>query len=215
MIKSALNVRPSTPNKIVLVESGMLPLRALVHKRQLNFYRRLKESMGVNSVRRSVFDMLHVSDNITGYIKHYVRLDEKYENSNNIYTEAMSEVISEIRTKADNSDKHYKFHIYTRLNPDLLPSPFLACPNADAITRFRCGSHHLPIETMRWGRVPRENRLCSRCHVLGDEYHFVFNCIDFPGFFDSCNGDLSLIWKDRDVFAYFKKLSQTDLLKCY
>ena len=215
MIKSALNVRPSTPNKIVLIESGMLPLHALAHKRQLNFYRGLKENMGVDSVRRLVFGMLHIPDNITSYLKHYVRLDDEYENPNSIYTDAMSEVTSEVRAKSENPDKHYKFHIYTKLNPDLLPSPFLACTNADAIIRFRCGSHHLPIETMRWGRVSRENRLCSRCHVLGDEYHFVFNCIDFPGFFENCNNDLSLIWKDRDVFTYFKKLSQTDYLKSY
>ena len=30
LIKSALNVRPSTPNKIVLLESGMLPIHAAI-----------------------------------------------------------------------------------------------------------------------------------------------------------------------------------------
>ena len=127
----------------------------------------------------------------------------------------MCKVKSEICTKAENPDKHYKFHIYKQLNPDLLPSPFLACPKADTITRFRCGSHHLPIETMRWGRVKRENRLCSRCHVLGDENHFLFNCIDFPGFFTSCNNDISLVWNHDDVFKYFNKLSQSEYLKNY
>ena len=171
--------------------------------------------MGVDSVRRSVFDLLHVPDNITKFMKHYIALNEKYANPNDIYTEAMSEVKSEIRTKAANIDKHYKFYIYMQINPDLLPSPFLACPNGDAITRFRCGSHHLPIETMRWGRVSRENRLCTRCHVLGDEFHFIFHCIDFPGFFEDCNNDLSKIWKHDNVFKYFSKLSQTDFLKSY
>ena len=215
LIKSALNVRPSTPNKIVLVESGMLPIRALVNKRQLKFYRAIMQNMGANSVRRIVFDLLHQPENVTSYMKHYISLDVKYENPNEIYTEAMRNVKSEICTKALNSDKHYKFYIYKQINPDVLPSPFLSCPNADAITRFRCGSHHLPIETMRWGRVPREDRRCGRCHVLGDEFHYIFHCIDFHVFFSDCNNDLSLIWKHKDLFTYFKKLSQSDYLKNY
>ena len=80
----------------------------------------------------------------------------------------MAKVRSEIRDIAS-CDTHYKHYIYTEINPDLLPSPFLTCANADAIIRFRCGSHNLPIETGRWSRLPRESRLCPKCHVIGDE----------------------------------------------
>ena len=38
MIKSALNVRPNTPDEIVLIEAGLLPIRALIQKRQLKFF---------------------------------------------------------------------------------------------------------------------------------------------------------------------------------
>ena len=215
LIKSALNVRPSTPNMIALIESGLLPIRALIQKRQIKFYRRFKRSLGVNSVRSRLLDELLHPDNITKFLKYYVELDEKYANPNTIYTEAMSKLKSEFNIKAANKEKHYKFYIYKELNPELLPSPFLSCPSADAITRFRCGSHHLPIETMRWGRVSRENRLCSRCGVLGDEFHFIFDCVDFPGYFESCNHDLKQIWKHADVFNYFSMLSRTDFLKNY
>ena len=169
--------------------------------------------MAPNGVRRVVFDLLHLTENITKYIKHYTALNEKYENSNEIYSQAMSDVISKFREKAANSEKHYKFYIYTKINPDLVPSPFLSCPSADAITRFRCGSHNLPIETLRWARVPREERLCNKCHVLGDEMHFIFQCVDFPGYFENCNNDLSLIWQDKNVFDFFNKMSRTDYLK--
>ena len=37
LIKSALNVCPNTPTELVLIESGLLPLKALVLKRQLKF----------------------------------------------------------------------------------------------------------------------------------------------------------------------------------
>jgi len=151
-------------------------------------------------VRRSVFNMLQL---------HYIELDQKYDNPNDIYTEAMTE------TKATNPEKHYKFHIYTKLNPNLLPSPFLTCPYADSITRFRCGSHHLPIESLRWSRVARENRLCGKCCVLGDEYHFIFHCLDFPGYFRSCIDNLSAIWKHNDLFRYFIKLSKSEYMRSY
>ena len=51
LIKSALNVRPNTPNHIVLIESGLLPLRALILKRQLKFFRKFKLSLGDVSER--------------------------------------------------------------------------------------------------------------------------------------------------------------------
>ena len=40
-------------------------------------------------------------------------------------------------------------------------------------------SHRLHIESGRWNRAqptPRENRLCSICNVLEDEFHFLFEC---------------------------------------
>ena len=215
LIKSALNVRPSTPNKIVVIESGLLPLRALVRKRQLKFFRKFKVSMEENSVRRSVFDQLLLPDNKTDYMKHYASLDETYAKPNDIYVETMSNLRSEIRQKASDSNTHYKYYIYTKINPELLPSPFLTCMNADSITRFRCGSHNLPIETLRWSRLPRENRLCPKCHVLGDEYHFVFRCVEFPGYFEDNDSNLSQIWRDKNVFDFFRKMSQTDYLKHY
>ena len=176
MIKSALNVRPNIPNEIVLIESGLLPLRALVLKRQLKFYRRFKASLRENSVRQSVFCDLLLPTNQTSYLKHYITLDEKYANPNDIYKEALCNFKAVIREKSCPIN-HYRYYIYTRITPDLLPSPFLNSANdADPTTRFRLGSHNLPIETERWSRIPRENRMCSRCNVLGDEHHFVFYC---------------------------------------
>ena len=136
LIKSALNVRPNTPNEIVLIESGLLPLKALVRKRQLKFYRRFKDSLHENSSRQSVFNELTVFDNQTSYLKHYIELDREYDNPNDIYKEALLEIKSTIRQKSC-SNKQYPYYIYHELNPKLLPSPFLTCTKgADSITGF-------------------------------------------------------------------------------
>ena len=119
----------------------------------MKFYRRFKASIHNNSIRQSVFNEL--LQNKTSYLNHYISLDEKYGSPNEIYVEAMEHLRTFIRNKAE-SDEIYRYYIYNKINPDLLPSPFLSCVNNyDVITRFRLGSHKLPIETGRWSRTPR------------------------------------------------------------
>ena len=45
------------------------------------------------------------------------------------------------------------------------------------LCKFRCSNVKLPIETGRWGNIPKENRICHLCNVgIGDEYHYLFLC---------------------------------------
>ena len=47
-----------------------------------------------------------------------------------------------------------------------------------SFTRLRLSSHRLRIETGRWSRIPRENRLCA-CgviHNIQDEAHVIQVC---------------------------------------
>jgi len=44
-----------------------------------------------------------------------------------------------------------------------------------SFTRLRLSSHRLRIETGRWSRLPRENRLCP-CGAVQDERHVLENC---------------------------------------
>ena len=67
LIKCVLSVRNSTPNKLVVIESGLYPLECLVYSRQLNFIKRFR-NLDATSVRKTVFE--HISN--TKYIKHYM-----------------------------------------------------------------------------------------------------------------------------------------------
>ena len=42
-------------------------------------------------------------------------------------------------------------------------------------------NHRLPIEIGRYKNIPRKDRLCKLCSmgVLGDEFHFLFECEKF------------------------------------
>ena len=43
-------------------------------------------------------------------------------------------------------------------------------------TRFRLCSHHLKIETGRWARIEKENRLCGCGTGVQDELHVLLRC---------------------------------------
>ena len=46
------------------------------------------------------------------------------------------------------------------------------------LAQFRMGSHMLGVETGRWQRLPRAERLCQRCscNVVDDEAHMIWGC---------------------------------------
>ena len=80
---------------------------------------------------------------------------------------------------------------------------------ATKITRFRLGSHYLPIETGRWSRKPRNERLCHSCEVLGDEFHLVFTCTEVNRTGLILPATFNELWLCNDVFELFKRIDNT------
>ena len=185
----------------------------MVQKRQLKFFRRFRETLRQNSTRETVFADLLKNENETAYMRHYQHLDEMYNDPNDIYVEAYENLRAHIRQMAS-SDQHYRYYIYHKINPELLPSPFLSSGNnSDLITRFRLGSHRLPIETGRWQRIPRLERVCPLCNVLGDEHHFLFECTETYRDPDhNFTNSLHEIWSNENIFELFKQLGKSEFL---
>ena len=193
LLKSCFNVRTSTTNLLVLIESGLLPIKAVIYCRQLKFYNRFSDSIQQDSRRDRVFKFLLQQQNQTRFLKHYVTLSSKYSTKNDIATAFRNELKSKVYNEADKGKNKYK--IYVEMNPDLSRSPYIDLyhPLAGDIVKFRLGSHYLPIETGRWRAVPREERLCTTCGVLGDEKHALYSC--------------SLIPRDEpEIFKLFERL---------
>ena len=44
---------------------------------------------------------------------------------------------------------------------------------------FRTRNHRLPIEVGRWSGIQINQRLCSFCNELGDEFHYLMTCKHF------------------------------------
>jgi hypothetical protein len=212
LIRSALKVRTNTPVLLLYIESGMLPIRALIEARQFKFFDRFKTSLQENGDRSIVFKKL--MDDPSKYLQHYITLQTKYNNHREIYKSYINEVISKIREHASKTSGGTKYKTYLKINPQLDKSPFINCmhPLSSDIVRFRLGSHDLPIEKGRWSRIEQKDRLCSACNMIGDEAHIIYNCsLIFRGDLELSN-DISCIWTQEDVFRLFGRIKETDFL---
>ena len=210
LLKSCVNVRSNTPNYLVLLECGFLPIKAVIYSRQLKFYKRFKTSLQENSHRYKTFQFL--LGNLTRYLKHYETLAAMYNDTNEITTEYLRDVKSKVYDFADNGK--YKFYIYVAMNPNLSVSPFIDLyhPSAAIIIQFRLGSHYLPIETGRWRSSPREERLCTVCGVLGDERHAIYECSLVIRDDIVLNEHIHRIWDQPDIFKLFERLRAAKFL---
>ena len=77
---------------------------------------------------------------------------------------------------------------YRSINPDFQVHPvysstdYIEEKKRITFTRFRLSSHRLKVETGRWSRIPRENRLCGcGAGAIQDEIHVLLNCVKTDG----------------------------------
>ena len=75
-----------------------------------------------------------------------------------------------------------KTRTYKEINPELTvhkvytSTDYINERERLSFTRFRLSSHHLKIETGRWARIDREDRICCCGNGIQDEKHVLFNC---------------------------------------
>ena len=147
----------------------------------------------------------------TKFLKHYVNLVTTYDSGEAILDEGLEFITQDIRKRA--AAGRSKFITYLKINPDLQPSPFLHIihPMASDIIRFRVGSHYLPIETGRWSRKLRHERVCTSCGVIGDEEHAIYSCSlilrDDIDFID----EIGKFWLQPEVYKLFSRIKAANL----
>ena len=87
----------------------------------------------------------------------------------------------EVRNEQNASKlQHYKQHLNATLDvhPIYNASSYVPDYTRRAFSRLRLQSHSLKVETGRWSRIPREERLCDRCDAAAvqDEEHVLVSC---------------------------------------
>ena len=154
-IKNLLAVRVTTPSALCVIELWYPPLRALVRRRQQQFFSRM-----MSDRRHMTDDPLMFAIDLTQTHNEKMR---EYINGTLIYANIVTGA-HELNDKVS-SAAGTKFRTYCNINPDLsvhnVYSTYIPQHLRIAFTRVRLSSHRLRIETGRWARIPREHRLCE------------------------------------------------------
>ena len=204
-IKNLLGVRITTPNILCLIEGGLKPIKGIVLNRQKKFFNKI---MSERSELENEDPLMHILKQTRAKNTIMWNYLESIRNGGDFVTEQLAECkLSVINAGSEKT----KLITYLSLNPTLASHPIYG-QDAEYIpdylrisfTRFRLSSHKLKVETGRWNRTPRENRLCPCNEGIQDEYH-IFSCIIVRNIFMSygknytCPTDLFLNANKNDL----------------
>ena len=168
-VKAILGVRETTRNDTSLIEAGMPSTRELIRKRTRTFLNKELNSGRIRETPLMKIYRLCEGKRTKGFVflRNIMIRSELQQNS----------VVEKFR--GQNSSKA---RIYREINPDLTTHR-VYCTNEYindrerlSFTRFRLSSHHLKIETGRWARIEREERVCGCGNGVQDEEHVLFRC---------------------------------------
>lgn len=173
-MKTLLGVRTQTPNLLCRTELARPPLNALLTQRRARFMKKYLDSAS-GEEPLSVVWLLCERENTPGYRF----LHTEMETGNEAVTTAIERQRDECRTRANTSTK---VNSYVTINPRLEKhsmynlTDYIPDNERKQWTRLRLSSHSLRIETGRWSRTPREERLCMCGTSIQDEDHAILRC---------------------------------------
>ena len=169
-----LSVRSQSCTDNVHVECGITKGKSYIQQRQCKFlYKILEREEYDGSYLQTVIDLAQQKKSPMGqYLKYILHNGKDYD--------YIAEGIESARNSILNSTTTHRV-TYRELNPELVNCEIYSrtanIPEYTRIacTRMRLSSHYLRIETGRWSRIPRENRLCI-CGQIQTEQHVLMEC---------------------------------------
>ena len=195
--RTLLGVKKSTNLSALYCELGRKPLAVFRKLRIIRYW--IKIIHTENSLLRNIYNMLRndVTNNLTyngnnwaynvktmldniglsfiwdnqGTIENIPYLEIKQR----IFDNANQELIMSINTST-------KLQAYSNFKYDTEYEPYLKYihnkKHKFALSRLRLSAHSLAVETGRYDRTPREDRLCAHCNMNQheNEYHFLLVC---------------------------------------
>lgn len=192
--KRILNLRPSTPNFMVYGELGRHPLHVRANMRMVSFWcRLLKNETKLSSILYKLMLALNINEGMNfRWIAHIRSLFDNtglgyiFANQLHIEWNTLKPVLYNrfrdqfIQSWFSNIVNSSKGDFYETFKTDFgIENYLLRLPESKRkyITKLRTCNLKLPIETGRWNKTPRHERICPLCrNGIGDEYHYLFIC---------------------------------------
>ena len=173
MVRLLLGVRPNTCLKLCLIEAGIEPLLHIVKKNRCKFLNDMFRRVDYEYPFHHMFRICHQNHTPAANFISNARTYREPSQLRNLATDVTNE---------RNATK--VMHYAEKLNPGLCVHPIYT-PQSNvpdylrvSFSRVRLMSHSLKVETGRWSRIPREQRLCDKCDAgqVQDEEHVLLTC---------------------------------------
>ena len=174
-LRALLGVREATPANIIYLETGMPKLNELVRMITGKFIKKnIRGDKDDTPLAKSFKTCQSKGTKGYRYIKNIL------DNPNCDTLENLKETFSTVPgTRAAT---------YRSINPNLQVHPvytsaeYIEEKKRITFTRFRLSSHRLKVETGRWSRMLREDRVCGcGSGAVQDENHVLFDCLKTEG----------------------------------
>ena len=172
LLRILLGVRENTSVNMCLIESGKDPAKCLIKKRQKLFLIKKMKNRDMEEPFQKVYEMCK-SKNTPGFrflqkTANGHQNDESLEKYINIVKNSLQTKLVSYKTEFNPELNVHKIYGKTVYIPDYLRTSF---------SRLRVMSHRLRVETGRWSRTERMNRVCH-CNgtSVQDESHVMLVC---------------------------------------
>ena len=174
MVRILLGVRSNTPIQLCLVEIGLNTITYELDNKTKNFLNSKFCNVDVEEPFHVVFDICR-RNNTPGY-----RFLSKYMQGD-IVSDSLGKIKEIILNKPYDATKFitYRAELNSRLTLHEVYGERVYIPDylRQAFTRVRLMSHDFRVETGRWSRLPRHERVCSCNNVsVQDEKHVLLDC---------------------------------------
>lgn len=167
MLKSILGVKQGTSNHLLYIELNMSDIMTTIKKLQSNFYLKLSNIHEDDAIVKKI--MNRCLDLNIQFIQYYQNIDINYDSD--IYKNTFENSTSTMNvTYKKVCGLNYNYILYNSNIDD---------NQRKIITRWRLSSIPIKIETMRYKKIPQDQRKCTICLLIEDEYHILFKCTLF------------------------------------
>lgn len=206
-LRHTLGVRAGTPSQVVLAEVGRFPLMVQWGKLTARFWSRLV-AMDESRMLKQAFNLsLQMASQIPQalpvahrpWVAHAAELFGALGIAVDMQAPAaveaaqvvqamMSSWVAGLESSTKCKLQHYVREIRGGISlEDYKPADYLLVvadrPRRMRLAQLRTGSHWLRVETGRWQRLERDQRVCPHCDsaAIEDESHLVFDCPMYAG----------------------------------
>ena len=170
LLKSALGVKQGTPNNIVYNELKRGSIVSRIKDCQAKFIDKVENLDEQECLAKCVWNFCQSLD------LEYPQYHDELSNDN--CKRDIEERTTTLQESNKTMDVRYR-DLIGLPGKHVLYDPYTSDYSRKLITRWRLSNTKLAIETGRYTKKERKDRLCKTCLVIEDEHHALFDCINY------------------------------------